>query len=153
MVGVKGRLFKKDCQKNDSKYIYLEPTPRFRILYGLYKTMPYIKRNQLVYVLESEKGVMQLWDYGYQNCVATGGKKLSNQQINMLVRLGVDIVFCFDKDVEYKDYQELADKFIDGVSLYYIDDFTNKLNKKESPSDNPVKWKYLIKNCVKRIKK
>lgn len=152
LVGVKGRLFKDCCLDGESKYIYLEPTPRFRILYGLHKTMPYIKRSQRVYVLESEKGVMQLWEYGYQNCIGIGGKTLSNQQINMLIRLGVEIIFCFDKDVEFDDYKEIANRFIDGVSLYYIDDFNNKLNEKESPSDNLIKWEYLISNCIKKLK-
>lgn len=152
LVGVKGRLFKEKCSKDELKYLYLEPTPRYRILFGLNKTLPYIRRNQLVYVVESEKAVMQLWEYGYQNCVGIGGKRISSQQINMLIRLGVDIVLCFDKDVKVDEYEEIANRFVEGVPLYYINDVNNKLSEKESPTDNPEKWTYLNNNCIYKLK-
>ena len=39
---------------------------------------------------------------GYCNSVGIGGKKISSQQIEKLTRLGVDLIFCFDKDVTKK---------------------------------------------------
>ena len=58
-----------------------------------------IKRVGRIYVGEAEKFVEQAWSYGYRNTGGTGGKELSQYQIDLLVRLGVDIIFCFDKDV------------------------------------------------------
>lgn len=152
LVGVKGRLFADTIEDGELKYYYLEHCNRSKILYGLYKTLPYIERNGEVYVTESEKGVLQLWSMGIYNAVATGGKKVSSQQINMLTRLGVDIIFCFDKDVEQTELEELADHFIDSVNIYAIIDKNNILEEKESPSDNPDKFVELERNNKYRIK-
>lgn len=152
LVGVKGRLFKETLDKDELKYIYLEPTSRSRVLYGLNKTLEYIKEAGKVYVVEAEKGVLQGYSYGDKNIVATGGKKFSKSQIEMLTRLGVQIILCLDKDVEKLEIEELANQFVDGIPIYYMYDENNILNEKESPTDNPDKWEYLKKNNIYRIK-
>ena len=129
LVGVKGRLFKKELKEDDLKYLYIEPCNRSKILYGLNVALPHIQQKGFVYVVESEKGVLQLWSMGIYNCVATGGKKVSQHQIDMLSRLCVDIIFCFDKDVEQTELEE-----------------------KESPSDNPDKFVELERNNKYKIK-
>ena len=134
------------------KYLYLEPCARNRILYGLYKTEPYIKNKGLVYVGEAEKSVMQMWNMDVYNCVATGGKKVSQNQIEILTRLCVDICFVFDKDVQLSELMVLANRFVDGVSVYAVVDDKGILDEKEAPTDNPEKFKALIENCVRRIK-
>ena len=114
--------------------------------------MQYIKQSGVVFVLESEKAVMQLWDYGYKNAVSTGGKELSRYQIELLVRLGVDICLCMDKDVDINEIDMISEKFPEEIPLYYIYDNDNILNEKESPSDNPNKWRHLIKNNLYRLR-
>lgn len=151
LVGVKGRYFGKPPE-GELKYLYLEPCARNRILYGLYKTEPYIKNEGLVYVGEAEKSVMQMWNMDVCNCVATGGKKVSQNQIEILTRLCVDICFVFDKDVQLSELMVLANRFVDGVSVYAVVDDKGILNEKEAPTDNPEKFKALIENCVRRIK-
>lgn len=152
LVGVKGRLFKKELSKNDLKYIYLEPTSRSRVLYGLNKTINFIKEVGRVYVLEAEKGVLQCFSYKDKNAVATGGKNFSKTQIEMLSRLGVQIVLALDKDVKKIEIEELANRFADGIPIYYIYDEDNILDEKESPTDDPKKWEYLKSNNIYRIR-
>ena len=151
LVGVKGRLFKDKLDEDDLKYLYIEPCNRSRVLFGLNLALPYILKEQRVYVVESEKGVMQLWSMGICNCVATGGKKVSQAQIDMLSRLCVEIVFCFDKDVEQSEIEELADRFIESVKIYALIDKKNILGEKESPSDNPDKFEKLLSENKYRI--
>lgn len=152
LVGVKGRLFKKQLNEYDLKYLYLEPCQRSKIIYGLNKTMPYIKRAGKIFVPEAEKGVLQLWDYGDKNVGATGGKELSTHQIELLTRLSVDIILVQDKDVDIEELECTASKFVKNVPIYYIYDKDNILDKKESPTDNPDKWMYLKKNNIYRIR-
>ena len=129
--------------------MYLEKCAKSKILFGLNKTLPYIKRLGVVYVVESEKGVMQLWSYGYKNAVSTGGKNISRHQLDMLIRLGVKIVFCFDKDVVLDDILRISDRLPDGIPAYYMFDKDNQLTgEKESPSDNKDRWEYLLENNV-----
>lgn len=152
LVGVKGRLFTKTLSENDLKYVYIEPCSRAKILYGLNKTLPYIERKGMVYVTESEKGVMQLYSMGYCNAVATGGKKVSSTQIDKLTRLCCDICFLFDKDVEREEIESIANRFVDSVKVYAIIDTEGILDEKESPTDNKKKFKKLIANNMELIK-
>ena len=144
--------FKEHLDENDLKYLYIEPVNRSKILYGLNLTLPFILQAKCVYVVESEKAVMQLWDMGICNVVATGGKKVSQTQIDMLSRLCVDIIFCFDKDVEQKELEEIAEKFIESINIYCLLDKDDVLEEKESPSDSPVKFKHLFENNKYKIK-
>ena len=152
LVGVKGRYFDRNVPAYENKYIYLEPCARSRIIYGLYKTIDYIKSSGKIFVGESEKFSQQLWSYGYRNSGGTGGKELSQHQIDMLVRLGVMIIFCFDKDVTKDELERLADRFPDGVPLFYMYDEDNILNEHESPSDNPTKWQYMVEHNVYKLR-
>lgn len=152
LTGVKARYFYRDVPPNELKYLYIEPTNRSQILYGLYMTYEYIQHERCVFVGESEKSVQQLWDMGYRNAVATGGKKISNGQIEKLSRLCSDIVFLFDKDVDASEINEIANRFVDGITIYAVIDDCGILEEKESPTDDPQKFRQLIKQCKKRIR-
>lgn len=152
LVGVKGRYFYREVPENENKYIYLEPCSKSKILYGLHKTIECIKNKGVVYVFESEKAVMQLWSYGYKNAVSTGGKTISRHQVELLVRLGVKIVFCFDKDVEKSEYENIALMFPDNIPLFYMFDEDDLLDGHESPSDDSNKWQKLKENNVYKLR-
>lgn len=152
LVGIKGRLFKKELDEYDKKYLYLEPTNKSKILFGLFKSFKHINENSRCFVFESEKAVMQAYTFGCYNCVAIGGKQISQNQINMLSRLYADVVICFDKDVGDNELESIGNRFLEGVNVYVMVDRNNILNEKESPTDNYEKWKILIKNSIYKIK-
>ena len=145
------RRFNDVLSDGESKYFFIEPGAKSQILYGLYKNFNSIKQQGVVYVGESEKFCMQLYDMGYYG-VSCGGSKLSKRQIEMLIRLGVKIIFCFDKDIDEEKLKTITDRFYNGISIYAILDKENILGEKESPSDDINKWLYLIKNHVYQIK-
>ena len=151
LCGVKGRLFKKELDKDDEKYLYIERCSKSRILYGLYKTYQYIQHKKQVFVSEAEKGVMQLYSYGYRNCVATSGSKISKHQVEMLTRLNVDVIFCYDKDVTETENKEIGDRFIKEIPVYALIDKDNILKEKESPMDKKENFEYLLKHNLYRI--
>lgn len=148
LVGVKGRLYKKEPDDYNPKYMYLEPCSKAQILYGLYKTLPYILTSGRVYVLESEKAVMQLWSNGICNAVSIGSHKLSRKQVQKLTRLNVEVIICYDKDVDKKNLIEEKNKFLDGVKTKIMFDEDNILNEKESPSDNINNFKYMVEHNI-----
>ena len=152
LIGIHGRLFKKVIENDDKKYLYIESCAKGKILYGLYKTHQYIKKSNKCYVVESPKGTMQLWSMGIYNSTSTFGTKITSQQIEKLTRLGVDLIFCYDKDVTKLEIEKIADRFIDGVNIWYIFDDKGILNDKESPSDDSMKWQRLCKECLYKIK-
>lgn len=146
LVGVKGRYFG-NSNEVENKYIALEKYAKSKILYGLDKSIKHIKEKGFVFVGESEKFVMQLYNMGYYNCVSTGGKKISRIQKNKLISLGVDLIFCFDKDVS-KEEIEIISYYFKDIKVYIMYDNQNILNEKESPSDNHLKWSKLIKEGI-----
>ena len=95
---------------------------------------------------------MQLWEAGYCEAVATGGKKISKCQIDKLTRLCVPLYFVFDKDVQQEELKEIADRFIDEVEVYALIDKDGTLNEKESPTDEIEKFEKLLLNNVYRLK-
>jgi DNA primase len=149
LVGVKGRIFEYGDVEN--KYIYLERCARSKLLFGLDKSIKYIKEKGCCYVGESEKFVMQLFNMGFYNAVSTGGKKISRIQKNKLMSLGVDLIFCFDKDVIKEEIEAMAEYF-KGINIYMMYDKDNILDVKESPSDDRSKFEYLNNNCILKIR-
>ena len=151
LVGVKGRLFQEHIEDGQNKYLYLFNCNKSRILYGLHQNLDAILRQGKVFVGESEKFVMQLYDMGYYG-IATGGSKISKHQINMLTRLGVQIIFAYDKDIAKEQLDNIASQFVDGVPVYAIIDDDDILDDKQSPSDDKNKWLHLIKNNIYKLR-
>ena len=152
LVGVKARYFYRQVPEDEQKFMYIEKCARSQILYGLYKTINFIKRAQRVLVTEAEKGVQQLYDKGYFEAVATGGSKISKSQIDKLTRLCVPIIFVFDKDITKEELDDIASRFIDGTEVYALIDTIGILNEKESPTDNISKFEQLLEKCMYRLK-
>ncbi len=152
LVGVQGRLFESKLTENDTKYLFMESCNKSKILYGLYKTFPFIERKRKVFITESAKGVMQLWDLGKQNSVATFGKTVSQAQADKISRLCADVCFLFDKDVSFEEIKKISEKFIKGTKVFAVIDHNGILNEKESPTDNPEKFKQLLKTSIERIR-
>lgn len=152
LVGVKGRYFFRDVPNDVMKFVYLEKCARSQILYGLYKTIQFIKQKRRVFVVEAEKGVEQLWDAGYFECVATGGKKISQSQIDKLTRLCVPIIFVFDKDVKKEELDSIASRFIDEVEIYALIDEDNILSEKQSPTDCIEKFETLLEKNIYKLR-
>ena len=153
LVGVKARYFDRKVPDGMNKYIYLEPCAKSKIIYGLNKTLPYINRTGRIYVGEAEKFVLELWSHGVRNTGGTGGKELSQYQIDMLIRIGVEVIFCFDEDVTKEELELLAERFPNGMPLYYMFDEEKKLlHEHESPSDNPEIWDYMVEHNIYKLR-
>lgn len=152
-VGVKGRYFDRIVPEGDKKYTHLESCPKGKILFGYNLTKDYIKNSDRIFVVESEKAVMQYWSYGIKNVIATGGTKITQNQIDKLSRLGKKIVLCFDKDFNEEKIQNLRNKFLPQVEFYAIVDKNGILKDKESPSDNKNNLEKMIKNNIYLIEK
>lgn len=152
LVGVKARYFYREVPEDEQKFMYIEKCARSQILYGLYKTINFIKKAQRVFVVEAEKGVQQLYDKGYFEAVATGGSKISKNQIDKLTRLCVPIIFVFDKDITKEELDDIASRFIDGTEVYALIDTIGILNEKESPTDDISKFEQLLERCMYKLK-
>lgn len=152
-VGVKGRYFKRQVPDNELKYYYLEIFPKGKVLYGYFRSKDFIKESDCILVGESEKSFLQMWTMNHKNCVATGGTKISQYQIDKLSRLNKRLIFCFDKDFTEEKIQNLRNKFLGQIDFWAMIDNKGLLGKKESPSDKKENFEYLLKNNIYKIEK
>lgn len=109
-------------------------------LYGYSQNYNYLVNN-VIYIFESEKAVMQCFSYGVRNCVALGSGSISHKQVRMLLELNPKkIIFMHDVgyDVEnilrniniVKNYSRFSE-----VELGYWDYFDRLYDDKVSASD------------------
>lgn len=147
LVGIKGRTIFNAVNEYIPKYTYLHNCEKSKLLYGLDKTLQYIKQNDEIIICESEKGVMQLWSYGIKNAVAVAGHNISERQIEKIIRLNVSkVVIAFDEDVTRNELFLEYKKLCNYADATCIVDKYHLLETKESPMDDWEKWKILYKD-------
>ena len=139
LMGVKVRC-NYDVQDGEMKYYYLIPCQMSQTLYGYSQNYNYLVNN-VIYIFESEKSVMQCYSYGIRNCVALGSGSISRKQVQMLLELNPKkIIFMHDVgyDLEnilrninmVKNYSRFSE-----VELGYWDYFDRLYDDKVSASD------------------
>ena len=139
LMGVKVRC-NYDVQDGEMKYYYLIPCQMSQTLYGYSQNYNYLVNN-VIYIFESEKSVMQCYSYGIRNCVALGSGSISRKQVQMLLELNPKkIIFMHDVgfDLEnilrniniVKSYSRFSE-----VELGYWDFFDRLYDNKVSASD------------------
>lgn len=151
LVGVKGRYFGTPDDFHP-KYWALEKYSKGRVLYGYWQNKEIIKNSRSLIIVESEKSILKLAEFGYRNAVACGGKKITKYQIEMITRTGCTPVLALDKDCGEEELNLIANMFMEGINVYAIIDKDNILEEKESPMDRQEIWECLRKNNVYRIR-
>lgn len=151
LVGIKGRYFGEPDEFH-TKYTHLFKCNKSKLLYGYWQNKEYIKNSKVLIVVESEKSVLKLAEYGFRNAVAIGGKSLSKYQVELITRTGCLPLLALDKDCTKEEINHLASMFVNGVNVYAVYDDIGILDEKESPMDDEQKWNRLYKECVFKVK-
>lgn len=121
---------------NGPKYINTNNSEVFvksNTLYGLNKSLPFIKKENAVIVVEGYFDMIMLYSRGIKNVVATMGTALSKNHIINLSRLCDDIILLYDGDkagisainrgIElFEGFMDSSDKNIYAVALSGEDD-------------------------------
>ena len=139
LIGAKVRC-NYEVQDGEMKYYYLIPCQVSQTLYGYSQNYNYLTNN-IIYIYEAEKSVMQCFSYGIRNCVALGSGSISRKQVRMLLELNPKkIIFMHDVgyDLEnilrninmVKNYSRFSE-----VELGYWDFFDRLYDNKVSASD------------------
>lgn len=154
LVGIKGRSWNKNgSRENKIKYLYILPCEKSKILYGLDKSLPAIMETGVIYLVESEKAVMQLFSYGIKNTAALSGSSVSEWQLKKLKTLGAEVRLVLDKDVVGAKMDHIIEKIASaGLKVSNYEDKFDILEEKESPSDRKDAF-YQIASEFKNIEK
>lgn len=153
LLNIKARTrYKNYKQLKIPKYINYFEVGDMDYLQGLDVTLPYVRESGEVIIFEGIKSVMKAYGWGYKNCASAEKHNLTDEQIDLLVRLRVDIVFAYDSDVDYYDKEvrrelDLLKRF---TNVYVIFD-ANKLLGGKDAKNAPVDcgfevWKELYEN-------
>lgn len=140
LCGAKGRL-NGSPNEDEPKYIYNIPVASSQILYGYSENYQYLYGNEIILV-ESEKSVMQAWDFGVRNIVGLGSNSLSEKQTKLLFQLNPKrIIIAMDEGLSFDQTQKNADmiKRFSGMEIpemwYWDADLDLDILPKSSPTD------------------
>lgn len=157
LVGAKGRL-NGSPEDDEPKYIYTIPVASSQLLYGYSENYQYLYGNDVI-VVESEKSVMQAWDFDVRNIVALGSNNLSEKQTKLLLQLQPErIIIAMDEGLPFEQTQRNADiiKSLGGIltpEIWYWDaDQDLDISPKSSLTDNgKEKFEEIINEQLVKI--
>ena len=141
LINIKGRTRFKDYKTMHlMKYINYFAVGTMDYFQGLDITLPDVKEKNEIILFESIKSVMKCYGWGYKNCASAEKHSITDEQIRLLIRLKVNIVFAYDSDVSYrtKDIMESLNKLKRFTNVYIIEDKEKLLggsDAKNSPAD------------------
>ncbi len=139
LINIKGRTRLLNYKEiGIAKYINYFPVGQLDYLQGLYKTDGYIREAGEMILFESFKSVLKCWGWGIRNTASAECHMLSQEQMELIISLGVNVTVAFDRDVNvYRDDKLLKRlksiaRFAD---VYIITDRQKLLSDKDSPAD------------------
>ena len=135
---------------NIKKYILTKGYNKQLNIYGLYENYDAIQKAGYVCVYEAERSVLKRDSLNDPTGVAISGHMLSQEQIDILIGLNVDIILAMDSDIPIEEVRHMANKFYRIRNVYYIQDKWGVIPKKSSPADCPNKvFNFLMKHKTK----
>ena len=158
LINIKGRTrYENYKQLKLAKYINYYAVGVMDYFQCLETTLPYIQKNEVI-IFESIKSVMKAYGWGYKNCVSAEKHTLTPEQIELLIKLRVNVVLAYDSDVKYfnGEVRDDIDKLRRVTNVYIIDD-KQKLLGGEKTKNSPVDcgldiWEDLYSSKRKVVK-
>jgi DNA primase len=135
IVNIGGRTADPEWKsKGFRKYIYYFPWGTINTIYGASDNWDYINSKREIILFEGCKSVLLADSWGIYNTGAILTSHLSKNQMMLLAKMGVNVVFALDKDVDIRSDKNIQ-KLKQYVSIYYIYDKGGLLDEKDAPVD------------------
>lgn len=157
VMAVKGRL-NGEPEEFEPKYLYLVNGPMSQTLFGYSENYGSLYENEIL-VVESEKSVLKLDSWGYNNVVALGSNSLSTTQAKLLISLNPKCVtFLLDKSLPLENTKrnaELLKTFCTMRQLkirYWSWEDNISLSDKSAPcDDSKEEFEYIMQYEIEDI--
>ena len=98
VIGFSGRSL---SEKEDVKYLNSPETLLFqksKVFYGSYQTMPEIRKQNYVLLVEGQTDFLRLYEKGFTNVLATSGTAFSSKHAAALNRYTNRVILTYDSD-------------------------------------------------------
>lgn len=160
LMGIKGRC-NYEPGEYEAKYLYLTPScPMSQTLFGYSENYSSLYDND-IWLVESEKSVLLLDSFGYNNVVALGSNSLSATQAKLILSLNPkSVTFLLDKDLPLENTKRNAELLKTFCTMRQIKirywDWTNNitLSPKSAPCDEGLaEFKDIMKTEIESIEK
>lgn len=157
IVGVMGRLNKRELDDHEIKYYPLYAFPKSNVIYGYVENYNNILNEGIILISESEKSTMRLAGMGINVGVSLGGCFISEIQANLIKSMfSKTILVLLDEGLDEEHSREIAEKLkMNGIfknHVGYVYDRNNLFLPKDSklaPADLDKKTlKQLINHCT-----
>ena len=157
IIAIKGRL-NGEPQEFEPKYLYLIQGPMSQTLFGYSENYNSLYENEII-VVESEKSVLKMDSWGYNNVVALGSNSLSTTQAKLLMSLNPrKVTFMLDKSLPLENTKKNAELLktfcaMKQLEIKYWDWKDNiTLDDKSAPCDDTqAEFEYILQNEIKSI--
>ena len=156
-MAIKGRL-NGEPEEFEPKYLYIENGPMSQTLFGYSENYSSLYENEIL-VVESEKSVLILDSWGYNNVVALGSNSLSPTQAKLLISLNPKrVTFLLDKSLPLDNTKRNADLLKTFCTMrqleirYWNWEDNITLEDKAAPCDDTkVEFEYILANEIEPI--
>ena len=158
LINIKGRTrYVNYKELKVAKYINYYKVGCLDYFQCLNQNLSYVKERGEIIVFESIKSVMKAYGWGFKNCVSAETHTLSDEQIELLIKLRVNVVIAWDSDIDMwsRESSENFGTLKRMTNLYYITDSEKLLGGKET-KNAPVDcgqeiWETLYHNKRKVV--
>lgn len=152
-IGISGRTTVPNYEMFDiPKFFKLSKTyPKGMNVYGLNENYQTIQEAGYVVVLESQKSVLKRYSRKDGTATAIGNCEFTEEQVRILISLGVEIIVAFDEGIDINHIRQECDKFYPIRKVSYMFDRWGLIKKgsKDSPADEPNKiYNFMLKHRV-----
>jgi DNA primase len=154
IMAIKGRL-NGEPEEFEPKYLYIINGPMSQTLFGYSENYSSLYENEIL-IVESEKSVLKLDSWGYNNVVALGSNSLSTTQAKLLMSLNPKCVtFMLDRDLPLDNTKKNADLLSTFCTMrqlkirYWNWEDNITLDEKSAPCDDTKEeFEYILQNEV-----
>lgn len=140
LINIKGRTrYSNYKELHIMKYINYYKVGVLDYFQSLDLTLPYVRESGEIIIFEGIKSVMKAYGWGYKNCASAEKHVLTEEQLILLVKLRVNVVFAYDSDVDYRDQRIMEDlKRLKNMTNVYIIRDRNGLLGGAAAKNSPV---------------
>lgn len=158
LLGIKGRC-NYEPDEYEAKYLYLTPScPMSQTLFGYSENYSSLYESD-VFVVESEKSVLKLDSWGYNNVVALGSNSLSPTQVKLLLSLNPkSVTFLLDKGLPIENTKRNADLLKTFCTMRQIcikywnwENNISLANKSAPCDDTKAEFEYILREEIEPI--
>jgi len=155
VIGFSGRSL---SEKEDVKYLNSPETLLFqksKVFYGSYQTMPEIRKQNYVLLVEGQTDFLRLYEKGFTNVLATSGTAFSSKHAAALKKYTNRVILTYDSDTAginaaiRTGYILMQNGF--EVRVIDLEDGLDPDDFFKLPSNDSSSFKQLIKNAVHPI--